>query len=266
MPSLRPEHGQVAPAVVAVVCVLALAAAALTGLARASLAQARAGSAADAAALAGARVLLERSGDLLPRHDPRARRTLPPLLTRAALDRLVADAARASAAEHGAAVVAVRVEPVLAGALPTSLDVTVRLRRDRLPSWLGAGGRRMLATARARAGAEPEAAVAVAGRAATGRAGRLRRRRRGGGGRRGAARLALRLGRREPGRGRLRLLGARRLRARGGRVRQRAADGRGASSVSSGRCRSTRPCSDRATSCSSAGRRTTSASTRAAGS
>src|SRR4051794_217233 len=144
-------------------CVLAVAGAGVTGLARASLAGARADRVADAAALAGARVLQERADDLLPRHDPVRRRTVPPLLTRSALERLASDAARRAASAQGGTVESLSFEAAPRRPGPTSLRVTVGLREAALPAWLGHRRRAAAATATARAGWQVAAVPAVAG-------------------------------------------------------------------------------------------------------
>ena len=95
---------------------------------------------------------------------------------------------------------------------------------------------------------------------------RTRPGRSGRGRRRGArpARLAVRVGRREQGRGRIRLLGPRRLRARRGRATGRAPRRRGPAATRAPLAAGARRCC-RATSCSSACRRTTSGSSSAPG-
>jgi cell wall-associated NlpC family hydrolase len=148
----RAERGQAAVAAVAIAALLTVAAAGLLGLARSTLAGVRAGSAADAAALAGARTLLARAGDLLPRRDPVTRRTLPPRLTRSRYEELATESARREAAAAGAQLVSVRFDGPAHGPGPTALLVEVRLARVGLPHWLTSALRSRVSSASARAG------------------------------------------------------------------------------------------------------------------
>ena len=96
MLSTTSERGQAAVAAVAVLLVLVLAAIGAGGFLRGSLARESTAGTADGAALAAAAVLRDRADDLLPRRDPRTGRSLPPRLTRIALDALARAAATRS--------------------------------------------------------------------------------------------------------------------------------------------------------------------------
>ena len=154
----RRERGQVAVAAIGTVAIVALVAAGLGTLGRAQLVEARAGHAADRAALAGARLMLERQADLYPRWDAGTRRTLPPRLSVDRYAALARDAAREAARAAGAELVAVRVERDR-GAEPRRLVVSVRLRAPGLPAWIGLGRIEAIRVARARAGIEAEPVV-----------------------------------------------------------------------------------------------------------
>jgi cell wall-associated NlpC family hydrolase len=157
------EDGQVAVGALVVLCVLGLVASGVVVLGRAALAQARAGGAADAAALAAARVLLVRGDDVLPRRDPLTRRTLPPRITIGELETEAARAAGVAARTHGAEVRSVHFAAHGAGSVPVEADVEVGRIDGRLPSWLGAARVRRLTSSRARAGVEPGYAAAPIG-------------------------------------------------------------------------------------------------------
>ena len=163
----RGERGQVAVGALAVVSLLGVVAAAVLLLGRAALAEARAGGAADATALAAARVLLERGDDALPRRDPLTRRTLPPRITVAELEAEAAKAARAAAEAHGARLRSVRFVRHGAGAVPVEADIAIERRDAGLPAWLGAARIRRLIRSRARAGIEVGYATSAPGYAAT---------------------------------------------------------------------------------------------------
>jgi peptidoglycan DL-endopeptidase CwlO len=163
----RCENGQVAIGALAILSLLGVVAAGVLLLGRAALAQARAGGAADATALAAARILLERGDDALPRRDPLTRRTLPPRITVAKLEAEAAAAARAAAEAHGARLGSVRFVRHGAGAVPVEADVAVERRHDGLPAWLGSARIRRLTGSRARAGVEAGYATAASGYTAT---------------------------------------------------------------------------------------------------
>ena len=145
------EQGQAAVAVIGVLLLLVLGAVGAGVGLRASLTRQRAAGTADGAALAAAAVLRDRAGDLLPRYDERARRTLPPRLTRAELDVLARAAAEHAAAVGGAELVAFRTSDGARG-LPMYASATVRVPATTLPRWLGSSTLQSLRTGRARAG------------------------------------------------------------------------------------------------------------------
>ena len=145
------EQGQAAVAVIGVLLLLVLGAVGAGVGLRASLTRQRAAGTADGAALAAAAVLRDRADDLLPRYDERARRTLPPRLTRAELDVLARAAAEHAAAVGGAELVAFRTSDGARG-LPMYASATVRVPATTLPRWLGSSTLQSLRTGRARAG------------------------------------------------------------------------------------------------------------------
>ena len=149
---LHREHGQAAVAALGVLILLGFAAAGFTALARASVVRSQADTAADAAALAGARALREHRDDLYPRRDRVTRRTLPPLLDVPAYEHLAIEAAERAADANGATVTAVSFDPAGHEPGPLSLRVQVVLRSDRLADWIGDALRRRLRTGRSRAG------------------------------------------------------------------------------------------------------------------
>ncbi len=145
------EQGQAAVAVVGVLLLLVLGAiGAGVGL-RASLTRQRAAGLADGAALAAAAVLRDRADDLVPRYDERARRTLPPRLTRIELDILARAAAERAARVGGGELVALHTSDGARG-LPLYASVIVRVPAPALPAWLGSSTLESLRTGRARAG------------------------------------------------------------------------------------------------------------------
>src|SRR4051794_2950562 len=146
------QRGQAAVAAIGLLLVLAAAASGLLTLARAARTEAHAEGAADAAALAGARVLRERYAVVFPRRDPVTRRTLPARLTRPAYEALAADAARRAARSRGAEVVALSFDESALRVGPSSLRLELRLRHAALPGWLPASRRAAATTAVARAG------------------------------------------------------------------------------------------------------------------
>jgi cell wall-associated NlpC family hydrolase len=153
------ERGQVAVAAVGAIAIVALVAAGLGTLGRAQLVDARAGHAAERAALAGVRLMLARQADLYPRWDARTRRTLPPRLSLDRYSALARDAARTEAEAAGGELAWARLERGARAqrtAAPGRLVVSVRLVAPGLPAWLGAGRIESLRSARARAGIEAE--------------------------------------------------------------------------------------------------------------
>jgi hypothetical protein len=146
------ERGQAAVAVIGVLLVLVLAAVGAGVFLRASLVSARAAGVADGAALAGAAVLRDRSDDLQARRDPRSGRSLPPLLTRAGLDRLARDAARSAARAGRAELVSLTTSDGPRG-VPLYATATIEVSSS-LPRWIGASSLTGLRRARARAGLE----------------------------------------------------------------------------------------------------------------
>jgi cell wall-associated NlpC family hydrolase len=147
------ERGQAAVAAVGLMVLFAVLAIGAGIVLRSSLTRQRAAGTADGAALAAAVVLRDRAGDLLPRHDPRTHRPLPPRLTRAALDALARQAAATAAQVGGARLVSLATSDGPRG-LPLYATVTVRAATGSLPSWLGASTLEGLGTAQARAGVE----------------------------------------------------------------------------------------------------------------
>jgi hypothetical protein len=153
MLSTSSERGQAAVAAVAVLLLLVLVAIGAGGLLRASLVRQSAAGTADGAALAAAAVLRDRSDDLLPRRDLRTGRSLPPRLTRSALDALARAAAVRATRAGDAELVALRTVDGPRG-LPLTATVTVRATGASLPTWLGASSLRSIRLARASAGVD----------------------------------------------------------------------------------------------------------------
>jgi peptidoglycan DL-endopeptidase CwlO len=153
------ERGQAAIAVVGVLLVLVLAAIGAGGFLRASLARESTAGTADGAAFAAAALLRDRVDDLLPRRDLRTGRSLPPRLTRSALDALARAAAARTARAGGAEPVSLQTSDGPRG-LPLTATVIVRAAGP-LPAWLGVSSLRSTRLARASAGldyAMPEVA------------------------------------------------------------------------------------------------------------
>jgi cell wall-associated NlpC family hydrolase len=120
------ERAQAAVAVVGVLLLVLLGAVGAGVLLRASLTRATAAGTADGAALAAAAVLRDRADDLVPRRDRVHRRSLPPLLTRDALDALARAAAARAARRGGGELVALQVQDGPRG-LPVFATATVRV-------------------------------------------------------------------------------------------------------------------------------------------
>ena len=206
------EQGQAAVAVIGVLLLLVLGAVGAGVGLRASLTRQRAAGTADGAALAAAAVLRDRADDLLPRYDERARRTLPPRLTRAELDVLARAAAEHAAAVGGAELVAFRTSDGARG-LPMYASATVRVPATTLAALARVVDAPVVAHGACSSGPRLSAAGARARPLPSRRPGRRRRhlcRDRGG---ERATRMAVHVGRRVARGGRLRLLGPDRLRA-----------------------------------------------------
>ena len=198
--SPRSERGAVAIAAVALLLVLALVAGAGLRAGRALLLDERVHGSADAVALAAASVLEGRYGAAVDAGGSPATTRATEAASRAAAER--------ASARLGLELESISFERSARDPSPTAVRVRVVAGRDR------AGARAGLAFA------QPAPAQGFRPADVRGLDARRRGRRRGA----RAARLAVRVGRREQGGGRIRLLGAHRLRLRGGGSPRRAPD------------------------------------------